>query len=198
MSIPGVREVESSSIKKIRVKLDPSFTNGHDFCELIIDGANNRFTAILYGGESYTNCWGAPGDDFPKFLSDVFSKNKEYLFEKIADYSKADYVDTEETSKHMKKLVLDARRSLELDEYEAREAWEDVERFEGLTSITQEGLYGSWSRWFEMLIEKDIVSDEPWFEDFIQYKEDRKCRIFCEKVAPILAEVIKQEFQIAA
>lgn len=197
MSIPGVRDVESSSIKKIKVKLDPSFTNGHDFCELIIDETNNRFTAI-YGGESYTNCWGAPGVDFPKFLSNIFSNNREYLFGKIADYSKSDYVDTEETAKHLKKLVLDARRSHYLDTDEAREAWEDVERFEGLTSVTQEGLYDSWSRWFELLIAKDIVSDEPWFEDFIQYKEDRKCRIFCEKVAPLLAEVIKLEYQIAA
>ncbi|QGG51582.1 hypothetical protein [Lysinibacillus pakistanensis] len=197
MSIPGVREVESSSIKKIRANLDPSFTKGHDFCELMIDETANRFTAVLYGGESYTFCWGSPGDSFVKFLIKVFN-NDDYLYEKLADCSKEKFVDTEKTGNHLKERLLKARRFHEIDENDARDMWDNIESLQNESEIMNDHLYGLWNTWFSAMIKNDIISDEPWFEDFIEYQKDWKCLIFCEKVAPILAEIIKQEYQIAA
>jgi len=197
MTISGVRKIESSTIRKIRVELDPSHANGHDFCELMIDESANRFTAVLYGGESYTYCWGAPGDSFVKFLIDVFAHKDDYLYGKLADYSKEKFIDTEKVGNHLKKLLLKARRRREIDEFETEDMWDNIEALQSESEMMQDLLYGVWNHWFDAMIKHDIISDEPWFEDYIEYQKDRKCLVFCEKVAPILAEVIKQEYQLA-
>ncbi|WP_413362271.1 hypothetical protein [Lysinibacillus sp. 3P01SB] len=197
MKIKGVRNIESSTICKIKVVLEPSHTNGHDFCELIVDETSNRFTVILYGGESYTHCWGAPSDNFIKFLIDVFAHKYEYLYGKLADYSKGKFIDTEKTGNHLKKLLLEARRRREIDRYDTEDMWDEIERLQAENEMTEANLYGVWNGWLGKMIEHNIISNEPWFEDFIKYERDWKCLTFCKKVAPILAEVLKQEYQLA-
>lgn len=187
--------IEAQTLKSFRIKLETKFTNGHDFCDLIVDETNYNFTARLYGGESYTYSWGAPGDDFIQFLIDTFSKFNDYLFEKLADYSYSNLVDTEKTAQKMREKVLVARYNRELNEEDARELWEEIESLEQSTNLTTEHFYDMYRNKFEIGIENNIWSDEPWFEDFIEFQEDYKCRIFCDKVAPILAEVLKQEYR---
>lgn len=191
--IQGVASVKTKTIKSLMIKLQPQFTNGHDFCELIVDESRNGFTARLCN-ETYSFSWGAPGNDFVQFLIDTFSKHNDYLFGKLEDFSKRNYVDNEKTAQAMKVMLLQARRHNQIDEEQAREIWEEIESFEGNDDVTQNHLYSEWSHWFEQAIEQDIFSNEPWFEDFIQYNEDWRCRVFCEKVAPILAEVLKVEY----
>ncbi|QPQ35925.1 hypothetical protein [Lysinibacillus sp. JNUCC-52] len=195
MDIQGVISVEAKTIKSLMVELEPKYTNGHDYCELIVDESRNGFTARLCN-ETYSFSWGAPGNDFIQFLIDTFSKNNDYLFGKLEDYSKRDYVDTEKTAKAMKVLLLQARRYNQIDEEQAREIWEEIEYFRGNDEITQNHLYSEWSNWFECAIKQEIFSNEPWFEEFISYNEDWRCRVFCEKVAPILAEVLKVEYEL--
>lgn len=193
MDIQGVISVEAKTIKSLMVKLEPKYTNGHDFCELIVDESRNGFTARLCN-ETYSFSWGAPGKDFIQFLIDTFSKQNDYLFGKLEDYSKRDFVDTEKTAKAMKVMLLQARRYNQIDEEQVREIWEEIEYFRGNDDITQNHLYSEWSHLFECAIKEDIFSNEPWFEEFISYNEDWRCRVFCEKVAPILAEVLKFEY----
>lgn len=192
--IQGVKTIESRTIRSFRIELEPKYTNGHDFCELIVDEANNNFTARLYGGETYSYGWGAPGDDFIKFLIDTFSKRNDYLYDKLENISYRDFIDTEKTGSNLRKIILTARRSLNLTEDEARDLWDYIEVFEGYDDLTDSHFYGIYPSYFESAIKNDVISDEPWFEDFVKHKEDRKCRVFCEKVAPILAEVLKQEY----
>ncbi|MGE7840093.1 hypothetical protein ACQKNX_04810 [Lysinibacillus sp. NPDC093712] len=196
MNIQGVASVETKTIKSLMIQLEPQFTNGHDFCELIVDETANRFTAILYGGESYTHCWGAPGDSFIKFLIDIFGHKDEYLYEKLADYSKEKFIDTEKVGEHLKRLLLTARRQLIIDKYDTEEMWDKIEQLQSENEMTEEHLYGLWNSWFDAMIKHDIVSNEPWFEDFIERQKDWKCLVFCQKVAPILAEVLKVEYEL--
>jgi len=194
MTITGVTNIECGTIRKIKVSLVPSHTGGHNFCELIVDETTNRFTAILYGGESYTYCWDAPGDNFIQFLIDIFAHKDHYLYYKLADHSKEKYIDTEKTGNHLKNVLLKARRRHEIDASATEDMWENIEQLQAEDDMTQSNLYGVWNQWFDQMIEHDIISDEPWHEDFIQYEKDWACLTFCEKVTPILAEVLKQEY----
>jgi hypothetical protein len=194
VTIQGVKAIESRTLRSFRVKLDSKFTNGHDFCELIIDETNTNFTARLYGGETYSHSWGAPGDDFIQFLIDVFSKNNDYLFGKLENNTFSNFIDTEKTAHNMQKLVLEARYSRNLDEEEARDLWDEIESFSHYDDLTESHFYDIYKDIFEIGIEKDVFSDEPWFEDFVRRQEDFQCRVFCEKVAPILAQVLKHEY----
>lgn len=178
MQITGVRNIVSSKIRKIRVELDTSYTKGHDFCELMVDEAANRFTAVLYGGESYTVSWASPGVSFINFLIDVFGHKDEYLYEKLADHSKEKFIDTEKTGNHLKKLLLTARRSHEINKDDTENMWDSIEQLQAEGEMTVENLYGVWNGWFNKMIEHKIISDEPWFEDFIEYTKDWKCLIF--------------------
>lgn len=197
MSIEGVNSITTNTIKSFRVGLNPRFTNGHDFCELIIDEENKNFTARLYGSETYSYGWEAPGEDFIQFLIDTFIKHNDYLFGKLENISFRNYIDTEKTGRKLREMILNARRSLEISEEEARDIWDYIEIFEGDDDLTESHFYGIYNTYFGVAIEHGIISDEPWFEDFVEHKEDFQCRVFCEKVAPILAEVLKQEYSKA-
>lgn len=194
MLIQGVKEVESRTIRSFRIKLDSTFTNGHDFCELIVDEQNKNFTARLYN-ETYSYSWGATKGDFIQFLIDIFSKDTEYLFGNLEDKSFNNFVDTEKTAENMQKLVLEARYNRNIDEDEARELWEEIESFSNYEDVTLGYFYDLYSNKFAIGIKNDVISDEPWFEEFVERQEDYKCRVFCEKVAPILAQVLKHEYQ---
>ncbi|WP_342471617.1 hypothetical protein MHH70_12435 [Metasolibacillus sp. FSL H7-0170] len=192
--IQGVKKIESRTIRSFRVELEPRYTNGHDFCELIVDEGNNNFTARLYGGETYSYGWSSPGNDFIKFLIRVFSKGYDYLLSKLENPSFYNFIDTEKTGRNLRVIILTARKESRLTQDEARDLWDCIEILEGHDDLTNSHFYNIYSTYFEAAIKNGVISDEPWFEDFIERKEDWKCRVFCEKVAPILAEVLKQEY----
>ncbi|PFJ33125.1 MULTISPECIES: hypothetical protein [Bacillus cereus group] len=194
MLIQGVKEVESRTIRSFRIKLDGKFTNGHEFCELIVDEQNKNFTARLYN-ETYSYSWGATKDDFIQFLIDIFSKDTDYLFGNLEDSSFNNFVDTEKTAENMQKLLLEARYKRNIDEDEARELWEEIESFSSYEDVTLDYFYTFYFNKFEIGIKNDVISNEPWFEEFVEREEDYKCRVFCKKVAPILAQVLKHEYQ---
>ncbi|MGF7534998.1 hypothetical protein AAGG74_15115 [Bacillus mexicanus] len=190
--IQGVTEIETRTLKSFNVKLDKVFTNGHDFCELLVDEKNNSFIARLYGGETYTFRWNSPGDDFIQYLINTFSKNSDYLYDKLEDVKYREYIDTEKTAINMKKVLLSARLNRELDKEDARELWDEIESF-SCEALTIRNFYDIYHNQFKTGIKSGVFSDEPWYEEFVVNQEDYQCRVFCEKVAPILAQVLKQE-----
>lgn len=193
MKIQGVNGLEVKNLKSIRVQLDPKFTNGHDFCEMIIDETNNRFTAILYGGESYTHCWGSPGKDFIQFLINVFRNDPSYLYGKICDRSKENWLDVERTTTTMKERLFEMRKDGDISEEDAREVYDRLEdMFNGEDKTSWDFFY---MQYFDGIIDK-AFGPEPFNDNFMVSTSDRECSVFCHKVAPILAEVLHQEYSV--
>ncbi|MGE7940650.1 hypothetical protein ACQKNB_01045 [Lysinibacillus xylanilyticus] len=190
MEIQGVASVETKTIKSLMVKLEPQFTNGHDFCELIVDESRNGFTARLYE-ETYSFSWGSPGKDFIGFLINVFKNDYGYLYGKISDRSKENWCDTEKTSNKMKECLIEMRRDGDVSESEAREVFDRIEdMFNGESQTSWDFFY---SAYFDGVIDKTF-GPEPFNDDFMVSTSDENCFIFCRKVAPILAEVLKVEY----
>lgn len=191
-TIEGVVSVETKSLRSFKVKIDRSYANGHDFCELIVDEANNRFTAILYGGESFTYSWGSPGKSFIKFLINVFKNDDSYLYGKLSDRAKEQFVDVELTIKTMKEMLLKMRRTYDVSEEKAREAFDRLEdMFGGEDKASYDHFY---SQYFDGLID-EVFGPEPFHDEFMHSTHDYDCSIFCKLVAPILGRVLEHEYK---
>lgn len=193
MQIPGVRSIESSNIRKIKVSLEPQYTNGHDFCELLIDEDNGRFTAVLYGGESYTYVFSSKGEKFVKFLIGVFINDPGYLYGKLFNPQLERNCDAERTEKNMKARLLEDRRKNDVSEEQAREVFDRIsEMFQGEDETSWDFFY---SQYFDGILD-NYFGPEPFHDDFLVSTYDYKCHVFCRKVAPILSEVLKEEYQL--
>lgn len=193
MAIAGVKSVESRTIRSFRVYLDKELTNGYDFCELIVDEKNHHFTANVYG-RTFTYGWGSLTEDFIEHLIKEFGEHYDYLYYKMQNHSYSDFIDTEKTAQNLKVIALKARRSFKLDKDEMYELWEEIESFAAEDNVTESHFYDLYYDYFKIAIEKDLITKTPWEEEFIERKEDVDCKIFCQKVMPILAEVLKQEY----
>lgn len=173
MTIQGVKNVDVSLVKSMYVELDGMFTNGHSFCELIVNEKRKNFVARLFNGEVYSYTFGGEQDFIP-FLIRVFedSATDEYLYRKIADLSIEDL----------------------LDEYEARDLWECLHDFESLDVVHGNDIYDVIVGTFSDNLKEKLFEEDVWNDPAIVYKKDYKAWIFCKKVAPILAEVLRAEY----
>ena len=193
MAITGVKSVESRTIRSIQIQLDRKSTGGYDFCELIVDEKNHRFTVNVYG-RTYTYGWGSLEEDFIEHLIREFGEHYGYLYYKMQNHSYSDFIDTEKTAQNVKVIALEARKSFKLDKDEMYELWEEIESFAAEDNVTESHFYDLYFEHFKIAIEKNLISNTPWEEEFVERKEDEECKTFCHKVMPILAEVLKQEY----
>lgn len=133
--------------------------------------------------------WGGFGDCFKTFLVEI--SNSDYLYNKIA--TKDEFVDGEETVKQFKERLLERRRKNEIDEYEARVAWEDIEE------LSEETYRMSPDGFHYALQAKDALSQAlpDIYDDLdLVFRKDTAAQTFCEVVMPVFAEFLEKEITV--
>lgn len=187
-------------VKRYHIELDRFVTNGHDFCELIVDETNGRFTAILYGGECYTFCFAHGNTPFMAFLARIFDdcKKDDYLYWKLRDYRLDNLIDTEKTAEAIGAYI---EKECDTSDADMASIQETLEDFAAEGSLMEEALAELWSDRFAELIEAELLPtwwglfDWGIYDEVIHKTGDARCRIFCELIAPILGAVLTQEMQ---
>lgn len=149
--------------------------------------------------------WGSPGKPFKEFLTDICSKNSHYLYSKIARREKEGNVDVDKTIDNMKAKVIQNRLENrnrtpyvmdELSPEEARELWDALDCVQNNHSEISSDAFSS--IFYYELPDKErrkAFSDEWWYDDILVYTEDRGAKAFCEVVAPVFAEILKNEIE---
>lgn len=194
-TIIGVNSMKVNTLKSFRVGLDSQYTNGHDFCELIIDEENYNFTARLYGGEVYTYGWTSPGDDFIKFLINVLKANDGYLYTKLADHTVSNYVDMEKSVDKMVTQLIKSRRQEDISEEDARDAYDELQDLRGYENVSMEYYQQLYITYINEEVREEVFGGRnSWDADCHVEKTDWKVEVFCRKVAPILADVLKNYY----
>lgn len=191
MTIQGVKGIETNTLKSYRIHLDRMETNGHDFCELIVDEIHKNFTARLYGGEVYSYGWEAPGDDFIDFLIQTFEERSGYLYIKLANLSLEEFVDMVETKEKMKVLLVEKRENGSIDDNLAIELLEEINELTDDEQITVNYFYDIYHNTLSSELKSVVLEVEPWEGDYVVSQKDEDVLVFCEKVAPILANVLR-------
>lgn len=143
------------------------------------------FTAQTDCGD-FNYRWGSFGDCFKSFLIDI--DKDDYLYGKIA--TKDEFVDGEETAKKFKSQLLKCRWEGDINEYEAREAWEEIEELiEETYRMSPDGFhYVLQAKYALNQALPDIYDDLD-----LVFKKDRKAQAFCEVVMPVFVEILKKE-----
>lgn len=185
LEVDGIRSVKHSKIQSFRVDLDPKFTEGHEFVELGINEETNSFTARMYDGEVYSHSWGAPGDDFIKFLIRIFN-DSDYLYDKLSDSRLEDFVDIGATMVAMHTKIINARGNYEYNMEQARNAFDWVQRLERFNRLDKEAL----NHLYSPTALGEPFAEESWDEETIVYAKDTKAYRFCFVVAPILSKML--------
>lgn len=135
------------------------------------------------GNFSYN--WNAFGDSFKEFLLEI---NDGYLYNKIA--RKEELVDGEATVKTLKTEILNERKSINIDEFEAREAWEELEELETeCYRVSPEVFHYALA---DRYVVNKVISDIYEVLDIV-YLKDNEAQTFCEVVMPIFVEILKKE-----
>jgi hypothetical protein len=173
------------------------------------------FNAITDCGNFNYSWRGYGSGTFKEFLIRIFSKagGRSYVYEKLSDSSR-DYVDCEKTVKPMRKEFLKTYRELYRDKrnnaryiktYEterafrelqdnARETWDVLQEMEDEGTVSQD-------RFLSTLWHDGRVHDEFFDGDYIaccidlKMTGDMQTIAFCEVVAPVFVQVLKQEIQ---
>jgi hypothetical protein len=150
--------------------------------------------------------WGSPGKSFKEFLSDICSENPHYLYSKIARREKEGNVDVDKTIDNMKKRVIESRREAgfrwlskdDLSQEEARELWDALDCIQRNHSEISSDAFSSLF-YYELPDNerRKAFYDEWWYDDILVYTKDRGAKAFCEVVAPVLAEILKNEIEIS-
>lgn len=201
MSITGVKNIQTGIVKRISVELDSKFTNGHTFCEMLIDEQNGRFTAVLYGGESYT--FKNNDKDFIGLLIRELQDEDDWLYRQLRDARLDDVIDADATTEAMIEYIEESFAYKEDPTYfdsleDMREEINSV--LHNNAPLHSHNIWDVWHEWFTPFINDELLPGVSEMHDegidLIKVEGDWKCRIFCEKVAPILAEVLKQEYQL--
>lgn len=190
-----VKNIKINTLKSYRIDLERKYTNGHDFCELILDETNKNFTVRLYGGEVYSYGFSNVTGDFVKHLITVF-KDTDYLYKKLADFSKHSFLNMDETINNMRNYVLEERRKGLLSEEVARKAFEELDEFSKDEPISEGTYYDMFFNILSDKVKEEVFSDEPWNCDFIVHNKDKEVEVFCELVAPILADVLQYQLEL--
>ncbi len=130
--------------------------------------------------------WGAFGDCFKTFLTEINSSD--YLYSKIA--TKDEFVNGEETVKQFKSRLLELRREGEIEEYDAREAWEEIEELsEEAYRMSPDGFYYALQAKYSLNKALPDIYDDL---DLV-FRKDTAAQAFCEVVMPIFVKILRKE-----
>jgi hypothetical protein len=150
-----------------------------------------------YGDFNYG--WRSFGKDFKEFLLRIFEKANQdgsYLYDKLHDSNKASMVDVKRTIAAWKEEVINRRRESGINgdgctREEAREAYDALSAFqrEAGSTCTQDYFF----MWMDRP-EIDAVLDFEWrIYEGVRTTGDIRCRAFCIEIAPIFAEILREE-----
>jgi hypothetical protein len=156
--------------------------NNWGWAIVTIDENGGLFNAQSdYGNYSYS--WPNHGrKSFKDFILELV-KDKSYFLGKVADDN---YYYKDETEEDFKREVIRARKEHELDENEARELWDEIISFD----------YSSKEYLENEIYSSDIVDKyypEPWYGFSVRKGCSPQAHAFCEKIMPILGEIIQKE-----
>lgn len=202
MAIEGVKKIETGSVKRISVELDSKFTNGHTFCEMLIDEQNGRFTAALYGGEAYT--FKNNDKDFIGLLIREFECDDDWLYRQLRDARLDDVIDVDATTaaivEHIKNT--DVYKENPDDFTPLDEMGEEISStLHSYSPVYTHMIWDVWHEWFTPFINDGLLPGVSEMHDenldLIKIEGEWNCRVFCEKVAPILAKVLREQYQIS-
>lgn len=149
--------------------------------------------------------WTSFGDCFKTFLARICSKDTNYLYRKLSDPERDGRIDMKKTVQNMKSQIIKKRREDgirkpylrdELSPDEARELWDALESAEAEHGEISNDAFSS-IFYYELPSDerRKVFSDEFWYEDILVTVPDRKAEAFCEVIAPVFAEVLKQELE---
>lgn len=183
----------------IRLKNENSWRCAWAVISISNDGFLNAQTDC--GDFSYR--WGSFGNCFKSFLINICSKDGSYLYDKIHSRERAGNVDVEETINNMKVKIIHNRRGNgnrtpyvmdELSPEEARELWDELDSIQNNHGeITHDAFASIFYHELSSKEREKVFGDEFWHDNFLVTTEDREAKTFCEVVAPIFAEILKQE-----
>lgn len=149
--------------------------------------------------------WESFGECFKSFLIDICSKDSSYLYGKIHSRERDGRVDVKKTIDNMKKRVVESRREAglrwlgkdDLTEDEARYLWDELESIQNSYDEITVDAFSSLYRYELPEDERNKVfhEEELWYGDLLVTTPDREAKTFCEVVAPIFAEILKEELE---
>lgn len=169
----------------------------------VISISNDGFFNAQTDCGDFSYRWGSFGDCFKSFLINICSKDGRYLYNKIHSRERAGNVDVEETINNMKARIIQNRRENgnrtpyvmdELSPEEARDLWDELDSIQSSYDEVSHDAFAS--LFYHELPSKErekAFGDEFWHDDFLVTTEDREAKTFCEVVAPVFAEILKQE-----
>lgn len=157
---------------------------------------------------NFNYSWYSFGECFKSFLVEIFSKDSDYLYSKIHDRTKDGRIDVEKTIDNMKKRVIESRKEArnswlskdELNSEEARTLWDELDIIQSSHDEITADAFASLFYYELPKEERDKVfhDEELWYGDLLITTPDREALTFCEVVAPIFAEILKEELENAA
>jgi len=179
-----------------------------DAWAIITISEDGDFNAISDYG-NYTYAWRSFGDGFKRFLIRICEKDSSYLYSKLHDRQKAERVDCEKTVEQFKKDLFQSYREKKRDYWymmkDKKEIYPKLENkvrsaYESLCSLENEGTMSHESFMNIIWHDRDL-SDELFGDEYFMYADihttgDMECKDFCEKFAPIFANILKEEIAI--
>ncbi|WP_342489155.1 hypothetical protein MKX67_08855 [Cytobacillus sp. FSL W7-1323] len=194
--------LEKSTMERydIQIKNEDGWRCAWAIISISNDGVFNAQTDC--GNFSYS--WGSFGECFKSFLIDVCSKDSSYLYDKISSSERQGKIDVEKTIDNMKKRVIENRKeaglrwlgSGNLTADEARELWDSLDFVQdNHDDITAEAFSSIFHYELPDKERGKVFSDEWWYDDILVTTDDQQATAFCEVVAPIFAEILKEELK---
>lgn len=172
---------------------------------IITISEDGDFNAISDYG-NYTYAWRSFGDNFKKFLMRICEKDSSYLYSKLHDRHKAEMVDCEKTIEQFKKDLFQSYREKKRDywymEKDKRAIYPTLDvkvrdAYDSLCSLEGEGTMSHESFMNQIWHDRNL-SDELFGEEYFMYANiittgDMECKDFCDKIAPVFAEILRGE-----
>jgi len=197
MSSSSIIHTEKKSITRIGVIFNPAHTDGHVFCDVLLDDVNERFTAVLRNGEAYT--YKPLGSSFYETIIRDLQQASDNLYPELRDVRLDDIIDIDATITAMRQYI---ENSHEYQTYPNDYHIEDImtniqKQFDEHAPLHIHTCGVTWDDWFRPCINDGLLPNVTDMHNdhipLIHTEGDRQCHIFCEKIAPLLAIAIQNE-----
>lgn len=190
--------VEEQNVKALYIRLNKELTDGHDFCNLIINEEKFQFIATLYGGESYSFTFAKTNKPFIPYLAKMFQDCRvdNYMYLNLRDHRLDDFIDLEKTGNAIHHFILN--EMVDKEEFDLESIEEDITSFQSSDRMTTHHLRDVWDDLFSVYLSDELLPswsdlfNEGHYDKLVILEEDRNCKIFCKKVLPIIGDLLAE------